>query len=91
MSNNPEIEGCPFFSAFHDPVSDRELVSNGIIWINSVHPIIAKAMEGDEKILHEHIANFVLMIVAQFHAQKEMELLPEEERDALLIFRKNYF
>lgn len=91
MSNNSEIQDCPYFNAYHDPVSDRELVSKGIIWINSVHPIIAKAMDGDGKILHEHIANFVLMIVAQYHAQKEMELLPEEERDALLIFRKNYF
>jgi len=94
FSNDPNNSASPTFTAYDDPVSDRDLVSNGIIWINAVHPIIVKY--GNEKIndavRNENIANFVLMIVAQYYAQKESELQPEDEQaDPLLIFRKHFF
>ena len=94
FSNDPNNPDSPTFTAYDDPVSDRDLVSNGIIWINAVHPIIVKY--GNEKIndavRNENIANFVLMIVAQYYAQKETELQPEDERtDPLLLFRKHFF
>jgi hypothetical protein len=94
FSNDPNNSDSPTFKDKDDPVSDRDLVSKGIIWINAVHPIIIKY--GEEKIndavRNENIANFVLMIVAQYYAQKEIELQPEEDPyDPLLLFRKHFF
>ncbi len=94
FSNDPENHDSPTFKEYDDPVSDRDLVSKGIIWINAVHPIIIKF--GNEKVndavRNENIANFVLMIVAQYYAQKETELQPEDEQyDPLLLFRKHFF
>lgn len=59
-----------------------------------MHPIIERYGNDKEKedVRNENIANFVLMIVAQYHAQKEAELQPEDERDdPLLLFRKHFF
>ena len=46
------------------------------------HPIIVKY--GNEKIndavRNENIANFVLLMVAHYYAQKEAELQPEDEQ-----------
>ena len=94
MSNNSELPYSPTFTEFDDPVSDRDLTSKGIIWINSVHPIIIRnnGTKIKEIARDENIANLVLMIVAQFYAQKEAEFQPEDERDdPLLLFRKHYF
>lgn len=94
MSNNLNDPQSPTFKEYDDPVSDRDLVTKGIIWINAVHTIIVKF--GNEKvndtIRNENIANFVLMIIAQYYAQKEVELQPEEGGDdPLLLFRKHFF
>ncbi len=94
FSNDLQNPDSPTFKEYDDPVSDRDLVSKGIIWINAVHPIIIKF--GNEKVndavRNENIANFVLMIVAQYYAQKEAELqFGEEQNDPLLLFRKHFF
>lgn len=66
------------------------------IWINSNHPIISKNLNTDEKIKliirDENIANYVLMMIAQYYALKEMELQPENEAtDFMLSYRKYFF
>ena len=94
FSNDPNNPESPTFKEYDDPVSDRDLTSKGIIWINAVHPIIVKFdnVKSNEAVRNENIANFVLMIVAQYYAQKESELQPEDERDdQLLLFRKHFF
>ncbi len=94
FSNDPNNPDSPIFKEYDDPVSDRDLSSKGIIWINAVHPIIVKYdnVKANEDVRNENIANFVLMIVAQYYAQKESELQPEDERDdQLLLFRKYFF
>jgi hypothetical protein len=93
FSNDSSNTESPYFTEYDDPVSDRDL-EKGIIWINAVHPIIIKYgdKKGGDALRNENIANFVLMIVAQFYAQKENELQPEDERDdPLLLFRKHFF
>lgn len=90
-TNNPE---SPVFKKFDDPVSDRDMVSKGIIWINAVHPIIEKfgSDSKSDPVRDENIANFVLMIVAQFYSQKEIEHQPPDEQyDPLLLFREHFF
>ncbi len=94
MSNNSEMPDCPFFGEYDDPVSDRDLVTKGIIWVNSENPIISKTIvkREDEKLFSEHVVNFVLMIIAQYYAQKELEFQPVDEReDPFSSFRKHYF
>lgn len=93
FSNDPNNPDSPIFKEFDDPVSDRDLTSKGIIWINAVHPIIIKFdnVKVNDAVRDENIANFVLIIVAQYYAQKESELQPEDERDQLLLFRKHFF
>lgn len=94
MSNDSNNSESPTFKEYDDPVSDRDLETKGVIWINAVHPIIVRF--GNEKmneaIRNENIANFVLMIIAQYYAQKESELQPEDgQDDPLLLFRKHFF
>lgn len=94
FSNDPSNHESPTFKEFDDPVSDRDMISKGIIWINAVHPIIVKF--GNERVndpvRDENIANFVLIVVAQYYTQKELELQPEDEHyDPLLLFRKHFF
>jgi hypothetical protein len=94
MSNNQDIPSSPTFSEYDDPVSDRDLTTEGIIWINSVHPIIVRNNGSKIKEIarDENVANLVLMIVSQYYAEKEAELQPEDERDdPLLLFRKHFF
>lgn len=94
FSNDQSNPDSPTFKEYDDPVSDRDLTLKGIIWINAVHPIIVKFdnAKSNEAVRNENIANFVLMIVAQYYAQKEAELQPEDERDdQLLLFRKYFF
>ncbi|HUX59535.1 MAG TPA: ATP-binding protein [Bacteroidales bacterium] len=94
FSNDSNNSESPTFSEYDDPVSDRDLTSKGIIWINAVHPIIIKFdnIKSNDAVRNENIANFVLIIVAQYYAQKESELQPEDDRDdPLLLFRKYFF
>ncbi|MBU1013940.1 MAG: ATP-binding protein [Bacteroidetes bacterium] len=94
MSNDLKNPDSPTFTEFDDPVSDRDMYSIGVIWINAVHPIIVKYGDGKENevVRNENIANFVLLIVSQYYAQKEAETQPEDERDDILIlFRKHFF
>lgn len=94
MSNDPNNPNSPTFTQYDDPVSDRDLESNGIIWINAIHPIIVKYGEDTKNDVarNENIVNYTLMIIAQYYAQKESELQPEDERDdPLLLFRKHFF
>lgn len=96
FSNDPNNPDSPSFTEYDEPVSDRDLQSNGIIWINSNHPIIAKNLNTDDKIKlivrDENIANYVLMMIAQYYALKEMELQPENEAtDFMLSYRKYFF
>lgn len=94
MSNDPSNPDNVNFGQHDDPISDRDMDKKGIIWINSVHPIIIKSNENKDNpaLFNEHIANFVLIIIAQFYAQKEFEMQPEDERiDSLLLFRKHFF
>jgi len=89
--NNPD---SPTMSKYDDPVSDRDMVQKGIIWINVTHPIIDKieGKKGSDKIRFENIANYVLMMIAQYYTQKELELQPIDEReDSLMLFRKHFF
>lgn len=94
FSNDPQNSNSPTYTEYDDPVSDRDLVSKGVIWINAVHPIIVKRGndKGNDAVRNENIANFVLMIVAQYYAQKEAELQQEDEQyPTLLLFRKHFF
>ena len=96
FSNDPNNHDSPSFTEFDEPVSDRDLQSNGIIWINSNHPIIAKNLNTDDKVKlivrDENIANYVLMMIAQYYALKEIELQPENEAaDFMLSYRKHFF
>ncbi len=97
MSNDEDNPESIKFTEFDDPVSDRDLETKGIIWINSVHPITSRAIEKKDKnpaLFDENISNLVLMIVAQYYAQKENEMLPEDEKDdnqTLMLFRKYFF
>lgn len=94
MSNDTSNSQSPIFNEFNDPVSDRDLESLGIIWINAVHPIIVQygSDKENEVVRNENIVNFVLMIVSQYFAQKAAEMQPEDERDNILIlFREHFF
>ena len=38
------------------------------------------------------VANYVLMVVSQYHAQKQYDTEPEEEKsDPILLFRQKFF
>jgi len=90
-ASNPE---SPTFKEYDDPVSDRDMISKGIIWINAVHPIIIRygTDKKNDAVRDENIANFVLLVVASYYAQKEVELQPADEQyDSLIIFRKHFF
>jgi|LSQX01.3.fsa_nt_gb hypothetical protein len=93
-SNDPNNPESPIMNEYMEPVSDKDMVTKGIIWINAVHPLVEKFEneKGDGVVRDENIANFVLMMVGQYYAQKEAELQPEDERDdLLLLFRKHFF
>lgn len=91
--NIPESER-PVFSEFDDPVSDRDMVTKGIVWINANHPRIIERRTKSENdpVFLEMVANYVFVVVAQHQAQKQYEAEPEEERsDQLLLFRQKFF
>lgn len=89
----PEVEP-PYYSEYDDPVSDRDMITKGIIWINANNPIIRKGREKkeNEAIFKENVANYVLLVVAQYQAQKLLDSQPPDERnDPMLEFRKRFF
>lgn len=82
------------YGEFEEPVIDKYLKSNGIILINANNPIIAKsrAHKQYQYIFNERVANYVLLVVAQYMAQRELDLQPEDERtEPMLVFRQRYF
>ncbi|HVU08022.1 MAG TPA: ATP-binding protein [Verrucomicrobiae bacterium] len=96
MSDDPNVpdEERRVFGEFDDPVDDRDMVSKGIVWINANHPTIVERRTKSENdpVFLEMVANYVLMVVAQFHAQKQYDAEPQEEKsDPILLFRQKFF
>jgi len=96
MSDDPNIldEERRVFGEFDDPVNDRDMVDKGIIWINANHPTIVERRTKSENdpVFLEMVANYVLMVVAQYHAQKQYDNEPDEEKsDPILLFRQKFF
>jgi len=84
----------PIFGEFDDPVSDRDMLTKGIIWINANHPrIVARRMKSEnDPVFLEMVANYVLIVVAQHQVQKQYEAEPDEEKsDPMLLFRQRLF
>lgn len=70
------------------------MVAKGIVWINANHPTIVERRTKSENdpVFLEMVANYVLMVVAQYHAQKQYDAEPEEEKsDPILLFRQKFF
>ena len=68
--------------------------SDGIILVNVNNPIIDKyrSKKQFQDRFNENIANYVLLIVAQYQTQKEIELQsPDERDDSLINFRRKFF
>jgi hypothetical protein len=96
MSDDSSIpdEDRRIFGEFDDPVDDRDMVSKGIVWINANHPTIVERRTKSENdpVFLEMVANYVLMVVAQFHAQKHYDAEPADEKsDPILLFRQKFF
>jgi hypothetical protein len=82
------------YGEFEEPVIDKYLKSDGLILINANNPIISKSRTHQkyQHIFNERVANYVLLVVAQFQAQRELDLQQEDERDdPMQIFRQRYF
>ncbi len=91
--NYPESDR-PVFSEYDDPVSDRDMVTKGVIWINANHPLISNRREKSDKdpVFLEMVANYTLMVVSQYQAQKQYDAEPEDEKtDPILLFRQKFF
>ena len=89
----PEDER-PVFSEFDDPVSERDMVSKGILWINANHPrIIERRTKSDnDPVFLEMVANYVFILVAQYQSQKQYEAEVEAEKtDPMMLFRQKFF
>jgi hypothetical protein len=96
MSDDPNIleDDRRVFSEFDDPVSDRDMVDKGIVWINANNPTIVERRTKSENdpVFLEMVANYVLMVVAQYHAQKQYDAEPDEEKSPpILLFREKFF
>jgi len=93
MSNDESNPDSPILSEYEEPIVDRDLERKGIIWVNSLHPIIKANRENKNSVVFlETVSNFVLVVIAQYFAQKEFEVQPESElEEPLMIFRKHYF
>ncbi len=96
MSDDPSIPETErrVYGEFDDPVDDRDMIGRGVIWINANHPIIEEKRSKDEgdPVFLEIVANYVLLVVAQYHAQKQVEAEPEEGKsDPILLFRQKFF
>jgi hypothetical protein len=84
----------PVFSEFDDPVSDRDMVTKGIVWINANHPRIIerRAKSENDPVFLEMVANYVFVVVAQHQVEKQYEAEPDEEKsDPMLLFRQKFF
>jgi hypothetical protein len=67
-------------------------VKNGLE--NANHPTIVERRTKSENdpVFLEMVANYVLMVVSQYHAQKQFDAEPEEEKsDPILLFRQKFF
>jgi|GEM_PF-1930730 len=96
MSDDPNIsdEDRRVFGEYDDPVDDRDMERKGIIWINANHPTIVERRTKSENdpVFLEMVANYALMVVAQYHAQKQYDAEPDEEKsDPILLFRQKFF
>jgi len=96
MSDDSTIpdEDRRVFGEFDDPVDDRDMVGKGIVWINANHPTIVERRTKSENdpVFLEMVANYVLMVVSQYHAQKQYDAEPDEEKsDPILLFRQKFF
>jgi len=95
MTDDPNSpDSAELHSEFEDPVLDKYLKSDGIVLVNVNNPIIEKyrSKKQFQSRFNENIANYVLLIVAQFQTQKEIELQsPDEREDSLINFRRKFF
>jgi hypothetical protein len=96
MSDDQNLpqEERPIFGEFDDPVSDRDMVTKGTIWINANHPRIVERRTKSENdpVFLEKVANYVLIVVAQHQVQKRYDAEPDEEKsDPMLLFREKFF
>jgi len=95
MTDDPKSpDPAELHSEFEDPVLDKYLKSDGIVLVNVNNPIIDKyrSKKQFQSRFNENIANYVLLIVAQYQTQKELELQsPDEREDSLNNFRRKFF
>ncbi len=95
MTDDPKSpDPAELHSEFEDPVLDKYLKSDGIVLVNVNNPIIDKyrSKKQFQSRFNENIANYVLLIVAQYQTQKEIELQsPDEREDSLINFRRKFF
>lgn len=96
MSDDPNVpdQDRRVFGEFDDPVNDRDMIEKGIIWINANHPTIVERRTKSENdpVFLEVVANYVLMVVAQYHAQRQYDAEPEGEKsEPILLFRQKFF
>lgn len=96
LSDDPSIsdEDRRVFGEFDDPVSDCDMINKGIIWINANHPTIVdrRTRSENDPVFLEMVANYVLMVAAQYHAQRQYDAEPDEEKsEPLLLFRQKFF
>lgn len=95
MTDDPNSpDSADLYSEFEDPVLDKYLKSDGIVLVNVNNPIIEKyrSKKQYQSRFNENIANYVLLIVAQYQTQKELELQsPDEREDSLINFRRKFF
>lgn len=95
MTDDPESPvDSSEYGEYEEPVLDKFLKSDGIILINVNNPIIEKsrARKDLEHIFKERVANFVLLVVAQYQAEREIEIQDEDSRDnPLQVFRTKFF
>ena len=96
MSDDPNIpeDDRRIFGEYDDPVSDRDMVTKGIIWVNANHPRIVerRTKSQNDPVFLEMVANYVLIVVAQHQVQKQYDAEPEAEKsDPMLLFRQKFF